>query len=142
MIWESAIQENLSQTLVSIGLPNEISEIRASNFIKFMPNVTKLWYWNNNSTSSLESRCPNLTQNGSWNQKIWVPGHGDSIWEIKCKPSNIFPKRQELVQHEKEVKKFIRNCYLWFFFARILNLVQDRKPILFELNANNMCLLR
>ena len=38
----SAIQDNLSQTLVSIGLPNEISEIRASNFIKSMPNAQKI----------------------------------------------------------------------------------------------------
>ena len=108
----TAIQENLSETLVSIGLPNEISEIRASNFIKSMPNLKKLWYWNNYPISSLESQCPNLTQNGSWHQEIGVPGHGHSIWEIKCKPSNSFPRRQDLVQHEKEVKKFIRNCYL------------------------------
>ena len=108
----TAIQENLSQTLVSIGLPNEISEIRASNFIKSMPNLKKLWYWNNYPISSLESQCPNLTQNGSWHQEIGVPGHGDSIWEIKCKPTNSFPRRQDLMEHEKEVKKFIRNCYL------------------------------
>ena len=68
--------------------------------------------WNNYPIYSLESQCPNLTQNGSWNQEIGVPGHGDSIWEIKCKPSNSFPRRQDLVEHEKEVKKFIRNCYL------------------------------
>ena len=99
----TAIQENLSQTLVSIGLPNEISEIRASNFIKSMPNLKKLWYWNNYPISSLESQCLNLTQNGSWSQEIGVPGHGDdSIWEIKCKPSNSFPRRQDLVNMRKK----------------------------------------
>ena len=75
------------KSLVSIGLPNEIREIRASNYIKFMPNLTKLWYWNNNSISSLESQCPKLTQNGSWHQEIWVPGHGNSIWETRFGPT-------------------------------------------------------
>ena len=113
MMGVSAIQDNLSQTLVSIGLPNEISEIRASNFIKSMPNAQKIVVdWNNYPISSLESQCPNLTQNGPWHQEIGVPGHGDSMWEIKCKPTNSFPRRQDLVEHEKEVKKFIRNCYL------------------------------
>ena len=79
----TAIQENLSQSLVSIGLPNEISEIRASNFIKSMPNLKYLWYWNNYPISSLESQCPNLIQNRSWHQEIGVPGHGDSIWFSK-----------------------------------------------------------
>ena len=77
-----------------------------------MPNLKKLWYWNNYPISSLESQCSNLTQNGSWYQEIGVPGHGDSIWETKYKPSNSFPRRQDLVQHEKGVKQFIRNCYL------------------------------
>ena len=86
--------------------------------IKSMPNLKKVWYCNNYPISSLESQCPNLTQNRSWNQEIGVPGHGDSIWEIKCKPSNSFPRRQDLVQHEKEVKKFIQNCYLWNVLQR------------------------
>ena len=80
----TAVQENLSQSLVSIGLPNEISEIRASNFIKSMPNLKKLWYWNNYPISSLESQCPNLTQNGcmasrNWSAWSWRFHVGDKV---------------------------------------------------------------
>ena len=112
-----AINENLSQSLKRILLPDQIDVAIVLELGISMPKLQYLWYYGPPSLDDadlideialdrLKKHLSHIIING-YSQPIANPhsGHTDEFWEIKCKQTDQFPRNSDFVKHVEEMDK-------------------------------------